>query len=99
MRHIKLAAETAAAGTDRLSYCMGAVAVRNDGAVVRSRNLLTRTPFAPAHAEARLMRKVDMGSVVYVARVLRSGGWGMAKPCPQCHALLKSKGVKKVFFT
>ena len=99
MRYIELAAETAAAGTDGRSYFIGAVAQRRDGAIVRSRNLLTRVPVHSAHAEARLCKKIDLGSTVYIARVLRTGATALAKPCPKCHALLRSKGVKKVFFT
>ena len=52
-----------------------------------------------AHAEARLARKIDYGSVVYVARTLKSGEIAMARPCDRCYAVLKAKGVNKIYYT
>jgi tRNA(Arg) A34 adenosine deaminase TadA len=99
MWYIQLAAETARVGIDRRQYAIGAVAVRNDGTVVRSRNLPIKTPLHAAHAEVRLCKKIDLGATVYLARVLRDGSLAVARPCPRCHALLKLKGVRRVFFT
>lgn len=68
--------------------------------VVRAANGLVDNRHAPAHAEARLCRKLDSGSVVYVGRVLRSdGSIALAKPCGRCEARLRNTGVKKVFYT
>jgi len=51
------------------------------------------------HAEARLARKLDYGSVVYVSRTLKNGDVALAKPCARCYAILRGKGVRKVFYT
>lgn len=51
------------------------------------------------HAECRLARKLDYGSVVYVARTLKSGEIAMARPCVRCYAVLKAKGVSRIYYT
>lgn len=52
------------------------------------------------HAEARLVRKLDHGSTVYVARTRRDDGRiAIAKPCPRCEASLKHRGVLKCYYT
>jgi len=96
---VELAIRAAKPSCDRRGFFVGAVAVRKDGAVVSTRNSPTRIPSHSAHAEVRLMRKAGMGSIVFVARVLRDGRWALAKPCLKCQSLLKNKKVKKVYFT
>ena len=90
------------------SAFIGALGVRNDGAVVSSYNgaiLMNDSKSGPskfprAHAEARLAKKLDKGSIVYVARTRRDNGKiAMAKPCATCRARLKNKGVKMVYYT
>lgn len=88
--------------TDRKSYkhfFLGAVGVRADGASVTSTNVRTMLRCEDAHAEARLCRKLDVGSTVYVARVAKSGDWAMSRPCSSCERTLRLKGVKKVYYT
>jgi len=53
----------------------------------------------PSHAEARVTRKLDGGSVVFVARVLRDGGFALAHPCKHCLRVMRSRGVAKVFYS
>lgn len=81
------------------TYHIGAVAIRKDGARVSSFNIPTKTPTPPAHAEARLLRKVDKGAVVYVARRLKDGRLACAKPCKHCEQALRNKKVSAVYFT
>ncbi len=83
---------------------MGAVGIRKDGTVVQSWNIspggTTFERCFSGHAEARLARKLDSGSTVYVARVRRDNGkMAMAKPCPNCERILKNRGVIKVLYT
>jgi tRNA(Arg) A34 adenosine deaminase TadA len=81
---------------------IGAVAIRQDGTLVKSRNGSTPRPdgISPScHAEARVLRKAGFGATVYVARVKRDGSLGMAKPCVHCMAALKSRGVEMVYWT
>jgi tRNA(Arg) A34 adenosine deaminase TadA len=97
--YIKLAAFTAESKKDRRTFRIGAVAVRNDGTVVRACNGPSIIPCSSAHAEVRLSRKLDKGAVVFVARIRSNGMFGMAKPCYMCECILKSKGVRTVYYT
>jgi deoxycytidylate deaminase len=58
-------------------------------------------PGACVHAEVDALRRVanPRGSVVYVARVDRSGMPAYSRPCPNCEQTLSSAGVKRVFHT
>lgn len=97
---LMLAAEAAKPNRDKLRRAMvGACAIRSDGTVVYARNGSAQRPEPSCHAEARLLRKCDRGSKVFVARVLKNGMLAMAKPCRHCMARLRSKGVQLVAFT
>lgn len=98
-RYLKLACSIAPSQNDVRRYRLGAVGVRRDGTIVTSRNISTREPNGAAHAEARLCRKLDYGSVVYVSRLDRAGRPTMARPCVKCETAMRNKGVKKVYFT
>jgi tRNA(Arg) A34 adenosine deaminase TadA len=108
LRILSLALEMASTKRfgDLRSFRLTAIGVRSDGAMVAASNgavmetgRLHRCSFPKAHAEARLSRKLDVGSVVYVARASKSGKAAMAKPCPSCKAFLKSRGCKRVVYT
>jgi tRNA(Arg) A34 adenosine deaminase TadA len=89
----------AAGAEDPRAYFIGAVGIRADGRIVTSRNGASRQQCPEAHAEARLCRKLTKGSIVWVARVTRSGVVGLAKPCSRCQAILRSTGVTRVYYT
>ncbi len=105
------AAEASKSGDpeDKREACIGAVGVRSDGTVVSARNEAVfdtdacdtdrAWSFPPAHAENRLAKKLDIGSVVYVARLKKDGTMAMARPCIFCERVLKSRRVKKVYYT
>lgn len=100
MKLLEKAAMVAITGSRSRDYWLGAVAKRKDGAVVSATNLNTQLPKPSAHAEARVLRKADWGSILYVARILRqTGEWAMARPCVHCQALIRHRGVKKVYYT
>jgi len=85
---------------DRRHHKIGAVGVRADGAIVTASNGPVRDgKFPPAHAEARLCRKLDRGAVVFIARANSRGAWRIAKPCTDCMRTMKRSGVKTVVFT
>ncbi len=98
---IDLAGDTARReSVDMRLHAIGAVGIRKDGAIVRSRNGSSKIPLPEAHAEARLCDKLDFGTpYVFVARVRKDGTYGMSKPCQDCAIKLKMKGVKRVYFT
>lgn len=80
-------------------YRLGAVGVRSDGAVVVSSNVPTRQPARNAHAEARLTKKLNFGSRVYVVRVTARGSLGLARPCRQCQAAMRLRGVSRCYYS
>jgi tRNA(Arg) A34 adenosine deaminase TadA len=106
-----LAAEYAAPDKDTTrTYCLGCVGVRADGCIVHARNSsvldsVRYTKGSPyrrmpgSHAEARACKKIGFGSDMYVARVKRSGGLGLAAPCELCQVMIKAYRVERVFFT
>lgn len=102
---IDIAKGAATSKNDHRNFMIGAAAIRNDGTVVRSCNgpvimfSETHKTFPAAHAEARLARKLDKGSVVFVCRVRTNGEFAMAKPCPDCMRALAARGVKRVYYT
>ena len=55
------------------------------------------------HAELDSILNVDAkdldGASVLVYRERRSGGPGLAKPCPSCEKMLSQLNIKKVFYT
>lgn len=97
---IRKAASIALKGQPKREHLVGAVGIRADGALVWSYNGSVIGGKEPkAHAEARLSKKLDKGSVVFVVRVNRNGKWLLSKPCLDCEKRLKSKSVEQVWFT
>ena len=77
----------------------GAVGVRTCGTKVYARNLPSISRNRNAHAETLLTRKLDAGSIVYVARINREGKFCNSRPCQWCQLSMKFAGVKKVYYT
>ena len=99
-KYFKLAAIEAVKNKyDGRHYLLGAVGVRGDGTLVRASNGRTPKPKREMHAEYRVTKKLDHDAVVYVARVLSDGSYGMAMPCVSCLKAMKTKQVKRVYFT
>ncbi len=97
--YFDLAIKAASRGDTSRHYLLGAVGIRKDGAIVTACNSKTQKPSRKTHAEYKLSRKLDLGSTVYVARVLKDGSVSSAKPCKNCEKALRTRGVKKVFYT
>lgn len=97
--HLQIAAQISLKKKDLREYYVGAVGIRKDGVWVQSFNGAPDRPCWNHHAEARLIRKLDVGSTVYVGRVRKDGSMGMAKPCASCARLLEKRGVKKVYYS
>jgi pyrimidine deaminase RibD-like protein len=54
------------------------------------------------HAEAHALRQMGYSArncTMFVARALKGGGIGMAKPCQYCQELIEDSGIKRVVFT
>lgn len=85
---------------DKRAYFLGAIGIRQDGTIVASINGSSTSPKRQAHCEYRLASKLDFGATIYVARVRKGdGSFAMAKPCRNCQKVLRSKKVKKVYYT
>jgi deoxycytidylate deaminase len=65
--------------------------------------LKTTTMHAEAAAILKLLKERRLhdlfGAEMYVTRFTRGGAVGLAKPCPACHSLILSVGIKKVHYT
>lgn len=99
-KYLRMASRVSIKGNWKRKAHIGVVALRKDGAVVQSYNGTATDVCPTAHGEARIASKLDVGSVVYVARVRRDNGkLAMAKPCPNCERVLRLRGVKRVEYT
>lgn len=84
---------------DQRIHRVGAIGLRSDGTLVKSKNSPSTQKEPLIHAEARLVQKLDVGSTVWVARLNRSGDLALAKPCIHCEKALKHRGVKRVIYS
>jgi tRNA(Arg) A34 adenosine deaminase TadA len=96
---LNLAAKFARLYKDNRTFALGAVALRSDDVMVSAYNGNPCLPEPRAHCEVRLIRKLDYGAVVYLARVTKNGQWANSKPCANCERALRRAKVKKVFYT
>jgi tRNA(Arg) A34 adenosine deaminase TadA len=101
MKLLNLAIEIAGRCKDKKEWYLACVAKRADGAIVYSVNHSVVNQKIPEHhAEARVLRKCDFGSVLYVARVFKDRiTVANSAPCNFCQNFIKNMGVKKVYFT
>jgi tRNA(Arg) A34 adenosine deaminase TadA len=83
----------------RRRFMVGAVALRQDGVLVRARNGSTNTPEPSVHAEARVLRKAGKRATLYVARIGKNGCLGNARPCARCLSYMVSAEVELVYYT
>jgi len=100
-RFFQIAKQVAERG-DKLArrhYRLGAVGIRSDGTIVTANNIPCRQTQMEAHAEARLVRKLNHGSEVYVVRILRCGSLANARPCVNCQSSMWKRGVKRVYYS
>ena len=84
---------------DLRAHALGVIGIRKDGAVIRARNCSSRLPEQSGHAEARAIRKMDKGGIMYVARVTKGGRLALAKPCRICELKMRSAGVVRCYYT
>lgn len=54
------------------------------------------------HCEVHALRQMNYkahGCIMFIARQLKGGGIGLAKPCANCQVIIKDSGIKRVTFT
>ena len=103
-RYFRLAKTTAVKGDAsdaRRHYRLGAVGVRTDGTIVTASNVPCRQPHARArsHAEARVVRKLNYGSEIFVVRILRNNTISNAHPCAKCQKAMRLRGIRRVYYS
>jgi tRNA(Arg) A34 adenosine deaminase TadA len=99
-KYFILAVKSALKSKDNRHYYLGAVGIRSDGKIVKASNIPNQERNVKCHAETRLSRKLDIGSVVYVARTNKNGNIILnSKPCNGCMNHLKARGVKEIYYT
>lgn len=77
-----------------------ALARRSDGCLVAARNGSSIQPNPASHAEARVLKKIDETTTIYVARVTKgSGELAMARPCVDCQRKMRRRGVEVCVFS
>ncbi len=98
-KYLELAAQVSRIKDDDRTYFHGAVGIRKDGVIVAACNGNPKEPEPKHHAEARILRKLGHGGVVFVVRTLADGTWGNSKPCVHCEIAMENRGVKNVFWS
>jgi deoxycytidylate deaminase len=87
---------------------LGAVIARGNRVVSVGSNKRRNRPMvnheeSSEHAEAAALRaargKDLRGATIYVARVMKNGDTGMARPCRRCMQALVEAGIKTVIYT
>ena len=96
----EVAGKLALARKDGRSFFHGGVGLRRDGTIVYAVNGSAGFPNKFAHCEARLARKLDVGSTVFVARITTgTKEFANSTPCHNCLKIMKTRGIKRVYFT
>lgn len=106
---LKLAAKVAKPNSnkDPRNFWLGCIGIRNDNVIVSSKNgpvfctdSYVYQTIPDSHAEGRVLRKMDRGGTLYVARVHKNdGSLAIARPCIVCQIRIKAKGIKKVYYS
>jgi len=109
LKYIEMAAAVSRYKEDGRRFYLGALGIRADGTIVFSANGNPKMPDRKHHAEYRVSRKLDAGSLVYVCRTIKEGepgsekykhsAWAMAKPCPDCLKVLSSRAVRSIYYS
>ena len=100
LHYFEVAARVAQSKDDIRVFWIGAVGIRNDGAMVCSLNSPTRFQNRIVHAEYKLCKKLDTHATVYIARVrLDNFQFAIAKPCDNCMKRMRSLDVDKIYYT
>lgn len=94
--------------SDRRGFFIGAVGIREDGALVSAKNgavefegTVENYQLIPnAHAEPRVIRKMGKRGTLYVARVLKgTKSLAMSRPCIICLPFLRAFQVQKCYYS
>lgn len=94
--------------SDHRQYKLGCVIVKKNTIISTGYNQLKTHPKSPdkwkmIHAEFSAIYNIPQdllkGSTAYVYREFKTGKTALAKPCKDCENLLRTNGIKTVYFT
>jgi len=64
---------------------------------------LASTPYSTIHAEFDAIIKAEpnkvRGADIYIHRILRNGKPALARPCLHCLKMLRTKGIRNIYFS
>jgi tRNA(Arg) A34 adenosine deaminase TadA len=96
----RLALRNQSKNSIRKRFLFGVVAIRADGVLVCAANGFNKIPNRDAHAEVKVLRKCDIGAILFVVRISREdGSYKIARPCPRCMATILNRRVKRVYYS
>lgn len=107
LKHFHLASKLAKK-SDHRQHKLGAVITKGNKVLGIGFNKNKTSPksnneFNTLHAEISCILNTDEedleGSEIYIYRQTKSGKLGLSKPCPACEHMLKSVGIKIVYYT
>jgi tRNA(Arg) A34 adenosine deaminase TadA len=114
MKHLQTAIKHVQLSDPQLVTYLAAVIVKGGKVVSIGRNKPKLNLFTvynahhknivSTHAEIdailRVRKKINLrGADMYVARVKRTGGCGLAAPCEMCRKAIQQYGIRRVFYT
>lgn len=87
-------------------YKVGAVVAMGNRIVsvgINQQKTHTKSPsrFKTIHAETHALLRAGhraCGGTIYVVRILANGSFGISRPCPDCEALLRSAGIRRMVY-
>ena len=94
MKFFDKAASIARTGTFE-KYQLGCIAVLKNKIIAAAPNQLKTHPLQAKFDKYRNFNNIEL----YIVRLLRRGGFGLARPCAACFEYIKSLGIKKIYYS
>lgn len=107
LKHFQLASKLAKKSTHHQHH-LGAVITKGNKILGVGFNKNKTSPrsnnaFSTLHAEISAILNTDEedleGSEIYIFRATKSGKLGLSRPCIFCEKMLRSVGIKKIYYT
>lgn len=105
---LRLAKKIALANDEHERWMLGCVISRNSSVLGIGWNKPKNDPaFVDNYSRCSVHAEIDAlsrtknpkGAIMYIARICKGGGFGLAKPCKRCQQVIISAEVKKVIYT
>lgn len=105
---LRMAKKIALANDEHERWMLGCVISRNSSVLAVGWNKPKNDPAfiddftkCSVHAESDALSRTKnpAGATLYIARVCKGGGFGLAKPCKKCQQEIFEAGIKRVLYT